>query len=90
MYVFAGVVVFVLLLWGVTAFLKSKGFSMESKMTEGDEEGDSVVKDYLNDAKLTERWQNAKDVKLAVEGKKTVKDGEDRFHLTGKDDPSKY
>ena len=40
---------------------------------------------YLNDDKLTKRWQNAQDMKLANEGKLPVGNKEDRFHLTPTD-----
>ena len=40
---------------------------------------------YLNDDKLTKRWQNAQDMKLANEGKLPVGNKEDRVHLTPSD-----
>ena len=43
---------------------------------------EGFLKRYLNDRKLTKRWQVAEAMRLANEGKSAVKNKEDRFHLT--------
>lgn len=43
---------------------------------------EGFLKRYLNDRKLTKRWQTAEAMTLVNEGKSAVKNKEDRFHLT--------
>lgn len=58
-------------------FSSSKDSSKEKK-----ESGDTCIKRWLNDHKLSRRWQVAESMRLANEGKAPVKNKEDRFHIT--------
>jgi hypothetical protein len=44
--------------------------------------GDTCIKKWLNDRKLSRRWQVAESLRLSNEGKAPVKKKEDRFHIT--------
>ena len=54
-------------------------FSSSKEKKESKETG---IKRWLNDRKLSRRWQVAESMRLANEGKAPVKNKEDRFHLT--------
>ena len=53
-----------------------------SSSKEKKESGDTCIKRWLNDHKLSRRWQVAESMRLANEGKAPVKNKEDRFHIT--------
>ena len=77
-----------LVLWGLSKIFKwqEKWEAREPEpREESDREKDGPMKRYLNDDKLTRRWQTAKSIKNVNEGKTEIKNGEDRFHLTPRD-----
>ena len=53
-----------------------------SSSKEKKESKDTGIKRWLNDRKLSRRWQVAESMRLANEGKAPVKNKEDRFHIT--------
>ena len=58
---------------------KEMDFSSSKEKKESKETG---IKRWLNDRKLSRRWQVAESMRLANEGKAPVKNKEDRFHIT--------
>ena len=63
----------------------SADFEKERQERDTGQKKAGLAERYLNDDKLTKRWQNAQDMKLANEGKLPVGNKEDRFHLTPSD-----
>ena len=58
---------------------KEMDFSSSKEKKESKETG---IKRWLNDRKLSRRWQVAESMRLANEGKAPVKNKEDRCHIT--------
>ena len=77
-------VVFAFVMWIITLVYKritGKQLDLSPAVREGDI-SDSPLKHWMNDRKLTKRWQVAESMTLVNEGKSTVGNKEDRFHLT--------
>ena len=77
-------VVFVVLMFVISRlYRKVTGKEMDfSKTPEKKETEPSAAEEWLNDRKLTERWQVAEDMTKVNEGTIPIKNKEDRFHLT--------
>ena len=75
---------FVVLMFVISRlYRKVTGKEMDfSKTPEAKETAPSAAEEWLNDRKLTERWQVAEDMTKVNEGTIPIKNKEDRFHLT--------
>ena len=75
---------FALLMFVITRlYRKVTGKEMDfSKTPEAKDTEPSAAEEWLNDRKLTERWQVAEDMTKVNEGTIPIKNKEDRFHLT--------
>ena len=73
------------ILIGLITFLYKKitGREMDfSRVTEEKKGDPSQAEEWLNDPRLTKRWQVASDLVKVNNGTAPVKNKEDRFHLT--------